>query len=67
MLDANQNMSKNDKSLTEWVAEETQNKDRNEFLKNHLIPDVNLELGNFDEFITARTVILTEKLKSILS
>jgi uncharacterized protein with ParB-like and HNH nuclease domain len=67
LLDANQNMSKNDKSLTEWVAEETQNKDRKEFLTNHLIPDVNLELGNFDEFIIARTVILTEKLKSILS
>jgi uncharacterized protein with ParB-like and HNH nuclease domain len=68
LLDSNENKSKSDKSLDEWVEEKTRaNGDRKEFLERHLIPDVSLKLEDFDEFIAARTVILTEKLKSILS
>ncbi len=68
LLDSNQNKSKNDQSLEDWVKEKTrENYDKKEFLARHLIPDVSLKLDDFDEFIKARTVILTEKLKSILS
>lgn len=66
MLDANENMSKNAEDLDSWVKKEAQTKDRSSFLTNHLIPDINLELSNFDEFIIKRTTILCEKLKKIL-
>lgn len=67
MLDANENMSKQDKNLSDWVTVETKNKERLSFLNNHLIPDVNFDLNNFDEFITKRKEILKTKLKKILN
>lgn len=67
MLDANENMSKKDEDLKSWIAKETQFKDISTFLINHHIPEIGLELDNFDEFITERTKILTSQLKAVLS
>lgn len=67
MLDANENMSKNDKTLEEWVKIEIEAKDRGTFLSNHLIPDLSFKSEDFDSFIVERTKILTERLKSILT
>ena len=67
MLDANENMSKNDKALKDWVDEQTVNVDRSKFLENHLIPDVNLDLSNFEEYIEKRKELLITKLKEILN
>ena len=64
MLDANENMSKKDKNLKKWVEEET--KDKATFYSRHLLPDISLELENFDEFITERTKILEKRLKEVL-
>ncbi len=66
MLDANENMSKNGKNLIDWVNHETIHKDRITFLENHLIPNVDLKLENFDEYFQTRKLLLTEKLKIIL-
>ena len=65
MLDANENMSKNAKELKEWVDAETTPDTRYTFLKNHLIPDVNLELDNFAEFIRERRNMLHERIKQL--
>ncbi len=67
MLDANENMSKNDLNLKEWVEIETKNRDKKQFLDNHLIPDVDLSFENFQEFIDKREVILIKKLKTVLN
>lgn len=67
MLDANENMSKNDLNLKEWVEIETKNRDKKQFLDNHLIPDVDLSFENFQEFIDKREVILIEKLRTVLN
>lgn len=67
MLDANENMSKNDESLADWIGNETKSKERVSFLENHHIPDVDLELENFDEYIVQRTKILTSYLKKVLA
>jgi uncharacterized protein with ParB-like and HNH nuclease domain len=67
MLDANENMSKNDESLSDWVGNETKSKERVSFLEKHHIPDVDLELENFDEYIVQRTKILTLCLKNVLA
>ena len=66
MLDANENMSKNDKLLVRWLQENCGN-DRKGFLEKHLIPDIDLSLENFDEFFKARKALLIEKLKEILN
>lgn len=68
MLDANENESKNQKDLDVWVNESvTANFDnRKQFLDAHLIPDVDLKLDNFEEFIEKRRTLLSEKLKGLL-
>lgn len=67
MLDANENMSKNAKSLKDWIETETNDTNRLQFLKSHIIPDVNLDLSNFDEFIQERRITLHERIKSIFN
>lgn len=67
MLDANENMSKNDEDLESWVTKELESKQKTAFLESHHIPDVSLKLSNFDDFITKRSEILAEKLKNILA
>lgn len=68
MLDANENESKNQDDLDAWVEKSlSANPDsREQFLKSHIIPDVNLQLSNFEEFIEARRTLLTDKLKQLL-
>lgn len=67
MLDANENMSKNDKSLKEWVDTQTKNIDKDKFLENHLIPNVDLELDNFEEYFEKRKELLIKELKKVLN
>ncbi|MCD8408596.1 DUF262 domain-containing protein [Tenacibaculum dicentrarchi] len=67
MLDANENMSKNDLNLTDWVDKETNETNRIQFLNFHLIPNVNLELDNFEEYFDKRKIILMEKMKTLLN
>ncbi|MCF9158330.1 DUF262 domain-containing protein, partial [Vibrio parahaemolyticus] len=68
MLDANENMSKNDKSLEAWVQSEIEKTGitKEQFLFSHHIPDTDLSLQNFDQFIELRSEILTSKLKDLL-
>ncbi|NUN66304.1 DUF262 domain-containing protein [Pseudanabaena biceps] len=67
MLDANENMEKQDKYLSTWVKDSLLAKqDRVLFLNSHLIPDVSFEIEDFGAFIEARRVILIDKLKQIL-
>ena len=66
MLDANENMSKNNKNLKSWVGQETTSQTRKQFLTNHLIPDIDLSFENFTNFIDEREKILINKLKKIL-
>lgn len=67
MLDANENMSKNAKSLSRWIEEETTDETKDSFLKAHLIPNINLGLDNFEEYIAARRVLLHEKIRRIFN
>ena len=67
MLDANENESKGDMPLEEWVAKETKGKDRKAFLDSHLIPDVDLSLDNFSEFIEKRKSLLVERILNMIN
>ncbi len=68
MLDKNENESKGKMNLADWVNKICPNPDAREaFLRVHLIPDVDLSLENFEEFIERRRVLLKIKLTSILT
>lgn len=68
LLDANENESKNDKELKEWVLFESQKQNISveKFCENHLIPNI-LEFENFKEFIEQRKSMLIRKLKEIIN
>lgn len=68
MLDANENMSKNQKDLAEWIELETESHDIKQFCDSHLIPqNVSYDLADFKPFIEARKIILKNKIKEILN
>lgn len=65
MLDSNENESKGQMYLKEWVEEkckENEGDTRKRFLESHLIPDVDLSLSNFPNFIRERKKLLKQKL-----
>ena len=73
MLDAHENMSKNGKDLSSWVKSQTVSRDLNNFLDDRLIPneidkpDNGLRLEEFPNFIQKRKVILSNKIRMLLS
>ena len=67
MLDKNENESKGKKELRDWVDSSCVSANKAKFLEDHLIPDVDLTLGNFDEFIIERKKLLKTKLLGILA
>ena len=67
MLDANENESKNDMPLNDWVKIQTKNVERTKFLETHLIPDVDFSLDNFSQFIEKRKKMLIERLMKLIN
>jgi hypothetical protein len=68
MLDANENKSKQDAILADWVALETKQRDRETFLRRCLIPtDQDLGLKKFPAFSAARKKYLVTKLTELLA
>ena len=67
MLDANENESKNAKPLDKWVSEQTRNKDMQKFMEDHLIPDTDLSLSNFSDFVEKRKTILVQRIKKMIN
>ena len=68
LLDANENESKQDKNLKEWVIEESkkQNISVEKFCENHLIPNI-LEFDKFTDFVKKRKELLKNILKDIIN
>jgi hypothetical protein len=68
MLDENENKSKQDMSLKDWVKQETENCDEKRFKENHIIPlDADLSLSKFSQFVEKRKEILMGKLQDLLN
>jgi hypothetical protein len=53
-------------SLESWVEKETTAENREVFLKNHIIPNVDLSLTNLDEYMIQRKNLLMKKLRDLL-
>lgn len=68
LLDANENESKQDKTLKNWTILESkkQNISIEKFCDNHQIPNI-LEFDEFPEFIEKRKELLTIRLKEIIN
>ena len=71
LLDANENESKNAKTLREWINNETENLNdvqKMQFYRNHLIPNdiKDFSIDNVVEFYNKRKLLLKEELKKIL-
>lgn len=67
MLDSNENMSKQHKSLEDWVKLETKRKERGAFLDRCMIPlKVSLAVADFAKFAKERDALLAKKLSDLL-
>ena len=68
LLDSNENESKSNSELANWVEEERakQNVSVEKFCENHLIPNI-LEFDKFPRFIEERSAILKSKIKSLIN
>lgn len=68
MLDKNENESKGKLTLDVWVNKMCETGTlRKTFSDAHLIPEVDLSFGNFEEFITKRKELLKLKLTELLN
>lgn len=59
LLDGNDNKSKNNKSLKDWINEHTID------CKKRLIPKKFIDIKDFEDFIEERKKILTKRLKEV--
>lgn len=67
LLEAIPNIEKINKDFDVWLKETYPGiNDRKEFMKRHLIPDVDLSIYNFLDFFNKRQELMREKLKEIL-
>ena len=67
LLERTPNTEKSKKDFKEWLAENfADGESRKDYLKKNLIPDVNLDLSNFEEFIEKRTLIMKERFNELL-
>jgi uncharacterized protein with ParB-like and HNH nuclease domain len=61
------NLEKSKTQFAEWIKEKySKSTDRKNYMEKNYIPDVSLEMNNFQEFIEKRMELITKKLKEIL-
>jgi uncharacterized protein with ParB-like and HNH nuclease domain len=65
MLDANENMSKQDMALTEWIT--SVSGEKSYICKSRLIPEDYLEFSDFEKFISERKLILRDRFSELLT
>ena len=67
LLEGIPNQEKSGKDFQEWVFEKYPDKsDRKEYMRRHYIPDIDLSLDNFKEFIEEREKLLVNAFKNLL-
>ena len=67
LLEGVQNQEKSGKDFKKWLSDTYSGKsDRKDFMRKHLIPDVDLSLHNFEEFFTEREKLLVNAFKPLL-
>lgn len=68
LLEGIPNQEKSGKEFKVWIEEKFPNaKDRKEYMEKHYIPDVDLSLDNFEEFIEEREKLIVSAFKKLLA
>jgi uncharacterized protein with ParB-like and HNH nuclease domain len=67
LLEGIPNMEKSSKDFKEWLEKQYPTPQaRRDYMEKHYIPDVDLSLDNFDNFINERTKLIRAKFESLL-
>jgi uncharacterized protein DUF262 len=67
LLEGIPNIEKSNKDFKEWLSETYPSKQkRDDYMEKHYIPDVDLSLENFEEFITERKKLMAAKFVRLL-
>jgi len=67
LLEGTPNLEKSSTDFKEWLYDTFPNKnERKDYMEKHYIPDIDLDLTNFDNFITEREKLMSQKYKQIL-
>jgi len=68
LIGGTQNIEKSDSNFKEWLLKTySDESERKEYMKKHCIPDINLSLNNFEEFIEQREKLMVVELEKKLS
>jgi len=68
LLEGTPNQEKSAWDLNAWLGKSYSNdEDRKEYLRKHYIPDVDLDISNFEEFINERKRLISNKLEVLLT
>jgi uncharacterized protein with ParB-like and HNH nuclease domain len=67
LIEGTPNMEKSNKDFKAWLEEKYPTPQmRRDYMEKHYIPDVDLSLDNFDNFINERTKLIRAKFESLL-
>lgn len=67
LLEGLENIEKTDTDFKDWLVKAYPNEQaRRDFMTKHYIPDVDLSLENFEEFVAERKKLMTERFTSLL-
>lgn len=67
LLEGVPNQEKSSKDFSQWLSEKYPDKsDRKEYMKRHYIPDIDLTLDNFEEFVQKREKLLVAAFKNLM-
>lgn len=66
LLEGPINEEKSNISFSKWLENNYKGTEKQDFMKKHYIPDVNLDIMDFKEFIKERKVLLRKKFESSL-
>lgn len=68
LLEGVPNQQKSDMDFKEWLYKaHPSEQERNDYMRKHYIPNVELSFDNFDQFIEERKKLMSEKFRSILA
>jgi hypothetical protein len=66
LLEGLENIEKRDTEFESWLEKNVPKEARRDFMTKHYIPDVDLALGNFEEFINERKKLMKAKFEDLL-
>ena len=68
LLEGTTNIEKSDSDFKEWLKKTYPDEiERKDYMRKHYIPDIDMSINNFEEFIKKREQLMAEEFKKLLS